>query len=62
MVLPVFVEEVAVAEVGDAGAPKLAEFGERGGLGIGGEEDVDPVAGSFERGAVVGGGEEDDVL
>lgn len=46
---PVFVDEVAVAQVLDAGAAQCAQPGERRRIGADRDEDVHPVACAFER-------------
>ncbi len=60
--LPVLVEQVAVAQVGDAGAAQLAQARERRRVGRGAEQQVDPVAAALERRAVVRRAEEDEVV
>ena len=58
---PVLVEQVAVAQVGDAGAAQPAQARERRGIGRRAQQRVDPLAGALERRAVVRGAEEDHV-
>ena len=59
---PVLVEQKAVAQVGDAGAAHLAQPGKRCRVGCGAQHDVDPVAGAFERRAVVRRAQADQIV
>ena len=60
--LPVLVQEGAVAQVGDAGAAHLAEPAEGGGVKRLAEDHIDPIADPFERRAMVGRSEKDELL
>src|SRR5208337_600684 len=58
--LPVLVQEVSVAQVGDAGAPDLAQPPEGGDVGRLAENDVNPIADPLERRAVMRRPEKDE--
>ena len=60
--VPVRIEHVAVAQVGDAGAAQLAQPGEGRAVGGAAEDHVDPVAGPLQRRAVVRRAQEDDAF
>lgn len=59
--LPILVDEVAVAKVGDAGAADPAEPGERGRIGDFSKDEMDPAADSFKRRSVVRRAEKDEL-
>ncbi len=50
-----------MAKVGDAGASNLSQAGQRRRVGAGAEDEVDPVATSFQRGTVVRRRQEDEL-
>src|SRR5258705_5245293 len=61
-IAPVFVEQVAVAKIGDAGAPQHAEPRKRRRVRASPHERLQPVAAALERRAMMRRAEEDDRL
>ena len=59
--LPVLVEHVAEAQVGDAGAADSPQARQRSAVAAHAEQEIDPVAAALERGAVVGRAEADEL-
>ncbi len=58
---PVLVQQAAVAEVGDAGTANPSEASKRRRVWAGVQNDVQPIAATFQRGAVVWRAKEDDL-
>ena len=51
--LPVLIQDMAVAQIGDAGAAQLREFGKWRAPARAAQDDIDGVAGAFQRCAVM---------
>src|SRR5208282_3698600 len=58
--LPIFIQQVAVTQIGDAGAANLAEAGQRGSVRARLQDEVYPVPYALQRHSMVRRAEEDE--